>query len=150
MSKARKEKCSIKVRYGKVLACGAGGSGKTNFFNLLMEKDFQPEHISTEVAKPQQVTIPMTAKHDDKIIFTKMDIDNEIEQLAWYLPERYTSPSKKMTPYSIRYLRRRRNSIAEDMISRKLAESFKQLQRANTMPQFREMPTICTIFQNTC
>ena len=34
MSKAREDGCSLKVRYGKVLICGAGAAGKTNFLNL--------------------------------------------------------------------------------------------------------------------
>ena len=79
MSKARKDGLSLKVRYGKVLICGASAAGKTNFFNLLMEDKFQPNHISTKVAEPQQVTIAMKtqlSKSNDKIEFTKMDIDN--------------------------------------------------------------------------
>ena len=97
MSKARDDKLSLKVRYGKVLICGAGAAGKTNFLNLLMEEDFQPLHISTEVAKPQQVTIAMKARlsrstDDNNIIkFTKMDIDSEIDELMFYLPEKYTT-----------------------------------------------------------
>ena len=57
MWKAREDGCSIKVRYGKVLFCGANGAGKTNFSNLLLEEEFSPKHVSTEVAKPQQATV---------------------------------------------------------------------------------------------
>ena len=63
LSKAREEKCLIKVRYGKVLVCRASAAGKTNFLNLLMEENFQPKHISTEVAKPQQITITFSLNH---------------------------------------------------------------------------------------
>ena len=73
------------MRYGKVLFCGAGGTGKSNFLNLLIRDDFQSLHISTDVAKPQQVTIK--AQVSDEIEFKKMDIDEEILQLKSYLQE---------------------------------------------------------------
>ena len=100
MSRARKDNCLIKVRYGKVLVCGAGAAGKTNFLNLLMEEDFQPVHVSTGVAETKQFTIAMKAQlFENKITktlkFTKMDIDNEIDQLMLYLPEKYTKPSNQ-------------------------------------------------------
>ena len=97
MWKAREDGCSIKVRYGKVLFCGANGAGKTNFSNLLLEEEFNPKHVSTEVAKPQQATVAMKAQafkcdKDGDVIFKKMNIDNEIQQLTSYLPEKYTTP----------------------------------------------------------
>ena len=97
MWKAREDGCSIKVRYGKVLFCGANGAGKTNFSNLLLEEEFNPNHVSTEVAKPQQATVAMKAQiskcdKDGDVIFKKMNIDNEIQQLTSYLPKKYTTP----------------------------------------------------------
>ena len=97
MWKARKDGCSIKVRYGKVLFCGANGAGKTNFSNLLLEAEFNPIHVSTEVAKPQQATVAMKAQvsksdKDGDVIFKKMNIDDEIQQLMSYLPTKYTIP----------------------------------------------------------
>ena len=97
MWKAREDGCSIKVRYGKVLFCGANGAGKTNFSNLLLEAEFNPIHVSTEVAKPQQATVAMKAQvyksdKDDDVIFKKMNIDDEIQQLMSHLPEKYTKP----------------------------------------------------------
>ena len=96
MIMARNNKYSIPVRYGKVLLCGAAAAGKSNFLNLLMEDNFQPLHISTEVLKPQQVTIAKKAvlsSNEDKVEFKKMNIDDEIMQLESYLPEKYTSIS---------------------------------------------------------
>ena len=90
MLKARDAKCSVPVRYGKVLFCGAAAAGKSNFLNLLMEEDFQSLHISTEVLKPQQVTVAMKAVisgNDKEVKFEKMNIDEEILQLESYLPE---------------------------------------------------------------
>ena len=93
MLKARNAKYSVPLRYGKVLFCGAAAAGKSNFLNLLMEQDFQSLHISTEVLKPQQVTVAMKAvvsTDDDKVEFKKMNIDDEILQLESYLPENYS------------------------------------------------------------
>ena len=93
MLKARDAKCSVPIRYGKVLFCGAAAAGKSNFLKLLMKEDFQPLHISTEVLKPQQVTIAMKALisgNDNEVEFKKMSIDDEIIQLESYLPKEYT------------------------------------------------------------
>ena len=93
MLKARNAKYSVPLRYGKVLFCGAAAAGKSNFLNLLMEQDFQPLHISTEVLKPQQVTVAMKAvvsTDDDKVEFKRMNIDDEILQLESYLPENFS------------------------------------------------------------
>ena len=134
MSKAREDNCSLKVRYGKVLACGAGAAGKTNFFNLLMEEDFQPLHISTVLAKTQQVTIAMKARlsktTDKKVTFLKMDIDSEIDQLLSYLPKKYTTPSPQIRDIPADDKRHVQIStklesytIAEEMMSSKLASN---------------------------
>ena len=90
MLKARDAKYSVPIRYGKVLFCGAAAAGKSNFLNLLMKEDFQPLHISTEVLKPQQVTIAVKAvvsSSEGELDFTKMNIDEEILQLESYLPQ---------------------------------------------------------------
>ena len=93
MLKARDAKYSVPIRYGKVLFCGAAAAGKSNFLNLLIKEDFQPLHISTEVLKPQQVTIAMKAvvssNDDDEFEFKKMSINEEILQLESYLPKKY-------------------------------------------------------------
>ena len=90
MLKARDAKCSVPIRYGKVLFCGAAAAGKSNFLHLLMKEDFQELHISTEVLKPQQVTIAMKAvisSSEGEVEFTKLNIDEEILQLESYLPQ---------------------------------------------------------------
>ena len=97
MLKARDTKYSIPVRYGKVLFCGAAAASKSNFLKLLMKEDFQKLHISTEVLKPQQVTIAVKAvisSNDDEVEFKKMSIDNKILQLEPYLPKEYTKPTE--------------------------------------------------------
>ena len=90
MLKARDAKYSVPIRYGKVLFCGAAAAGKSNFLHLLMKEDFQELHISTEVLKPQQVTIAMKAvisSSEGEVEFTKMNVDEEILQLESYLPQ---------------------------------------------------------------
>ena len=102
MLKARDAKYSVRIRYGKVLFCGAAAAGKSNFLNLVMKEEFQPLHISTEVLKPQQVTIAMKAvisSHDDgEIEFEKMSTDEEILQLVSYLPKTPSQAPSKDKP----------------------------------------------------
>ena len=96
MLEARKDKYSVKVRYGKVLICGASAAGKTNFLNLLMEDEFQPKHISTVLAKSQQVLamkVKLSTSSNENIYFEEMRIDTEILQLMKYLPKKCTRPS---------------------------------------------------------
>ena len=98
MLKARNAKYSVPIRYGKVLFCGAAAAGKSNFLHLLMKEDFQSLHISTEVLKPQQVTIAMKAvisSSEGEVEFTKMSINEEILQLESYLPKKYAAPLQK-------------------------------------------------------
>ena len=90
MLKARNAKYSVPIRYGKVLFCGAAAAGKSNFLHLLMKEGFQELHISTEVLKPQQVTIAMKAvisSSEGEVEFTKINIDEEILLLESYLPQ---------------------------------------------------------------
>ena len=95
MLKARDAKYSVPLRYGKVLFCGATAAGKSNFLNLLMEEDFQPLHISTEVVKSHQIKIAtkanISSSDDNEVKFKKMNIDDEILELESYLPERHAS-----------------------------------------------------------
>ena len=100
MLRARNANCSILVRYGKVLFCGAGGTGKSNFLNLLMRDDFQTLHISTEVSKPQQVTMKAQVSGNDEVEFEKMDIDKEILLLTAYLQEKLNVSSQAIITLS--------------------------------------------------
>ena len=104
MLKARDAKYSVPIRYGKVLFCGAAAAGKSNFLNLLMKEEFQKLHISTEVLKPQQVTIAMKAvisSNDDEVEFQRMQIDDEILQLESYLPKKYNAPTAPLQKFPL-------------------------------------------------
>ena len=104
MLKARDAKYSVPIRYGKVLFCGAAAAGKSNFLNLLMKEEFQQLHISTEVLKPQQVTIAMKAvisSNDDEVEFQRMQIDDEILQLESYLPKNYNAPTTPLQKFPL-------------------------------------------------
>ena len=101
MLRARDAKYTVPMRYGKVLFCGAAAAGKSNFLYLLMKENFQSLHISTEVLKPQQVTIATKAlimgfNNDSEMEFTRMNIDDEILQLESYLPKKY--PTSTVPP----------------------------------------------------
>ena len=104
MLKARDAKYSVPIRYGKVLFCEAAAAGKSNFLNLLMKEEFQQLHISTEVLKPQQVTIAMKAvisSNDDEVEFQRMQIDDEILQLESYLPKKYNAPTTPLQKFPL-------------------------------------------------
>ena len=62
-------------------------------------------HISTEVLKPQQVTIAVKAvvstKLNNEIEFKKMEIDDEILQLESYLPKKYNIPIAPLQKLSL-------------------------------------------------
>ena len=101
MWKVREDGCLIRIRYGKVLLCGANGAGKTNFLNLLMREKFNATHISTQVAKPRQVTIAIKAKismRGEEVVFEVMNIDDEIAHLTNYLPKQYKMSSQQNHP----------------------------------------------------
>ena len=86
---ARTNGCSVKVRYGKVLMCGANAAGKTNFLNLLTEEKFQEKHKSTGVTDSRQVKVAFTALASRKakeICFTRLSIEDERAKLLSHLP----------------------------------------------------------------
>ena len=150
MSKVREDDCFIKVRYGKILCCGAGAAGKTNFFNLLMEENFQPHHISTVLAKPQQVAMKawVSESGDKEVTFSKMDIDSEIDQLSQYLPEKYTRPPTQIDARPtdkksiLESVKAENYTIAEDIICSKFTDKIDS--EIKKQPQLKEIWDILT------
>ena len=51
MLKARKQKKTLKVCYGRVLFSGSSGAGKTSFYKLLLNKSHSKQRISTGLAQ---------------------------------------------------------------------------------------------------
>ena len=142
MLKARDAKYSVPMRYGKVLFCGAAAAGKSNFLNLLMKQDFQSLHISTEVLKPQQVTIAMKAvisSSDDEVKFTKMSIDEEILQLESYLPEKYITPTAPHQKNSLQE-HSQDNPIADDSPNKHITPRS-PLQKSFLLEHSQDKPT---------
>ena len=124
LSKAREDGCLIKVRYGKVLICGASEAGKTNFLNLLMKKEFQTKHVSTGVGEPRR-TIAMKAlvsKGSKEIVFSKMEIDHEIDLLKSYLPNKYIKQSRSIQDDLSDV--QKKITIVESIISKTLVKSI--------------------------
>lgn len=80
MYEAKLKGATMKVRYAKVLFCGASGAGKTSFCQLLKHKPFNEKHISTGVADAQQIMISEKAAMKGNIL-TELDPAEEIHQL---------------------------------------------------------------------
>ena len=86
---ARKNGQSVKVRYGKVLICGANAAGKTSFLNLLMEEEFQEKHKSTGVTDSRQAKVAFKAMASCKakeICFSRISIEDERAEILSHLP----------------------------------------------------------------
>ena len=155
MYKAREDGYAIKVRYGKILLCGANGAGKTNLLNLIMKEKFNPNHVSTEVAKPHQATVVIKAqmiKHNDEVIFKIMNIDDEIDHLMLYLPKNFIRPlSQKKSDHNAdsehsknqesgATLNKKCHTIAETIISGKLVSNKPKIQPPNEQPPEEQPP----------
>ena len=81
MLKARKEKKTLKVRYGRVLFSGSSGAGKTSFYKLLLNRCRSEQHISTGLAQSEQViaAVKVDVRSRDKHVeLYELDIEHEI------------------------------------------------------------------------
>ena len=84
MIEARKQKKTIKVRYGRVLFSGSSGVGKTSFYKLLIKKDRSKQHISTKLVQSEQVVAAIKVdvhNEDDYVEFYELNIKDEIHKL---------------------------------------------------------------------
>ena len=91
---AKEKGLVIKVRHSKVVFCGSSGIGKTNFINLLLQKQFEKSHKPTGVteshqllAKPFQVTFvgPESQCKGTECKLEYMDYETQIKWLRWFL-----------------------------------------------------------------
>ena len=89
MSHAKENNLLLKIRHSKVLFCGSSGAGKTNFINLLLNKNFVEDHKSTGVTESHQlmatqVTINL-GSGGEQHNFDVFDYDTQIKCLNWCL-----------------------------------------------------------------
>ena len=75
------------MRFLKVIVAGSGAAGKTNFINLLMKKEFEQDHHSTNVVHAnhavsfRMATFQESSKEDDEVTWVELDSNLEISYL---------------------------------------------------------------------
>ena len=94
LNKAKKDHGTIPVRFLKIIVTGSGAAGKTNFINLLMKKQFNIDHHSTNVVHANHaVSFRMASfqdspEVDDEVMWVELDSEVEISYLqSVLLPE---------------------------------------------------------------
>ena len=134
---ARKSGHAVKLRYGKVLVCGANAAGKTNFLNLLMRRNFQKDHKSTGVTNSQRVKLAFKAKAVSKkneIYFEEISIENERAELVSHLPPRPVTDSNNQNDIK-KSVEKRCTEIETRMATENVGASDKKLDsRLETEP----------------
>ena len=89
MLHAKEDNLSIKLRHSKVLFCGSSYAGKTNFINLLLNKDFVEDHKSTGVTESHQLLAMQVniipASGEEKYNYEVFGYDKQIKYLSWCL-----------------------------------------------------------------
>ena len=87
LSKAKKTHGTIPVRFLKVFCTGSGAAGKTSFIQLLLKKEFNKKHHSTNVLHTSHaVSVRTAAFHgtpllNDEVKWIEMDRSLEISYL---------------------------------------------------------------------
>ena len=83
LNKAKRLHGIIPVRFLKIIVAGSGAAGKTNFINLLMQKEFKLDHHSTNVVHTNHaVSLQMATFQNSAIIngeVTWIELDTELE-----------------------------------------------------------------------
>jgi len=72
---------TMKVQFGRVLFSGVSAAGKTNFYNLLLNKKFQARHISTGLHESERVSAMKISMQcsESNVQFIVLDFKKEIE-----------------------------------------------------------------------
>ena len=150
MIEARKQKRTIKVRYGRVLFSGSSGVGKTSFYKLLMKKDRSKQHISTKLAQPEQVIAAIKAdvhNEDGCVEFNELNIEDEILKLQSYLKviahEQQPNKKSEITSPSEQPIEEVKLCGVEIQIASKMSSSTitKTIQKGDEMNIFTFMDT---------
>ena len=98
MRDARKNNKTVEVRFGRVLFSGSSGAGKTSFYKLLMNRERFKQHISTGLAKSEQViSVVKVDMHsrDKHVELSELDIEKEISKLHSLLDTMANDESSK-------------------------------------------------------
>lgn len=91
---------TIKVRHAKVVICGSSAAGKTNFMNLLLKENFEPNHIMTGVTTSKHKTVKkiVLEKNCDEISFNNFDRKDQIQWLRSSIVHHTYGSSKHKIP----------------------------------------------------
>ena len=90
MLEARQKGFFIKARHSKVLCCGSSASGKSNFINLLLKKNFEINHKPTGITEShqlltKQITLVKSQWDSKTCVFEYLNFESQIKWLRWYL-----------------------------------------------------------------
>ena len=90
MLEARQKGFSIKARHSKVLCCGSSASGKSNFINLLLKKNFEINHKPTGITEShqllaKQITLVKSQWDSKTCVFEYLNFESQIKWLRWFL-----------------------------------------------------------------
>ena len=80
LNKAKKENGTVPVRFLKLFFTGSGAAGKTSFINLLLKRQFNKFHHSTNVVHTSHaVSVKKAVLHGSYSEITWTDFDSELE-----------------------------------------------------------------------
>ena len=100
------------MRLLKIIVAGSGAAGKTNFINLLMQRKFEKDHHSTNVAHAnhavsfRMATFKGSSEEGDEVMRVKLDSKLEISYLQSVLLPKHL-PKPKLAVSSIRTVDKR-------------------------------------------
>ena len=92
LNKAKNQHGRLPVRFIKILLTGSGAAGKTSFSNLLMKKQINRDHHSTNVVQSKHaisikkaVVVESKQTSDQNVIWLEMDDNSQITHLRQVL-----------------------------------------------------------------
>ena len=92
LSEARKQHKTIPVRTVKIIFTGSGASGKTSFKNLLMKKEINKAHHSTNVVQAchavsmrKAVALDASQSNDQDVVWLELDTNIEMDHMIQLL-----------------------------------------------------------------
>ena len=156
LNKAKNQHGKIPVRFIKILLTGSGAAGKTSFCNLLMKKQFNDKHHSTNlvhskhaISVKKAVLIESKETDNQSITWLEMDDSTQVSHLRQVLlqlnihgrDQRSASQSKPSQAYPSQSTTRRRMSDPSN------ASTETQQVASNSQSSFSEL--ISGLFQKS-